>query len=173
MDHRIERERLIFFCRVEEQSAPETRASATPRRGGGTAVPFYEGGSGGQPTDPKAGERWRHVWCASERYAPPLSRGSRRRRYQPLETLPECQQSPRCTCPCACAPVCKSSCESVRRRGYVLFSPPNVLRKLRSSGALMLMSPFFGNLMLTPARVWRWKKKKSCALESTSGRVFS
>ena len=43
------RERLIFFCRVEEQSAPETRASATPRRGGGTAVPFYEGGSGGQP----------------------------------------------------------------------------------------------------------------------------
>ena len=39
MDHRIERERLIFFCRVEEQSAPETRASAFPRRGGGAAVP--------------------------------------------------------------------------------------------------------------------------------------
>ena len=51
------RERLIVLCRVEEQSAPEIRASATPRRGGGTAVPFYEGGSGGQPTDPKAGGR--------------------------------------------------------------------------------------------------------------------
>ena len=92
MDHRIERERLIFFCRVEEQSAPETRASAFPRRGGGAAVPSlkarrrrspsgrvsphrderdnlaapkssgaavpsYEGGGGGQPTDPKAGGR--------------------------------------------------------------------------------------------------------------------
>ena len=34
------RERLIVLCRVEEQSAPETRASATPRRGGGTAVPL-------------------------------------------------------------------------------------------------------------------------------------
>ena len=52
------RERLIVLCRVEEQSAPEIRASATPRRGGGTAVPFYEGGGGGQPTDPKAGRRY-------------------------------------------------------------------------------------------------------------------
>ena len=64
------RERLIVLCRVEEQSAPEIRASATPRRGGGTAVPFYEGGSGGQPTDPKAGERWRHVWCARQNRLP-------------------------------------------------------------------------------------------------------
>ena len=55
------RERLIVLCRVEEQSAPEIRASATPRRGGGTAVPFYEGGGGGQPTDPKAGGRWRRL----------------------------------------------------------------------------------------------------------------
>ena len=36
------RERLIFFCRVEEQSAPETRASAFPRRGGDATVPSYE-----------------------------------------------------------------------------------------------------------------------------------
>ena len=64
------RERLIVLCRVEEQSAPEIRASATPRRGGGTAVPFYEGGSGGQPTDSKAGERRRHVWCARQNRLP-------------------------------------------------------------------------------------------------------
>ena len=32
------RERLIVLCRVEEQSAPEIRASAFPRRDGGTAV---------------------------------------------------------------------------------------------------------------------------------------
>ncbi len=90
------RERLIFFCRVEEQSAPETRASAFPRRGGDAIVPSYEARrrrspsgrvsphrderdnlaapkssgaavtscerrGGGQPTDSKAGGRWRRL----------------------------------------------------------------------------------------------------------------
>ena len=40
MNHRIERERLIF-CRAEEQSAPEGRASAAPRSGGRDAVTVF------------------------------------------------------------------------------------------------------------------------------------
>ena len=80
MDHRIERERLI--CRVEEQSAPEIRGSAFPRRDGGTAVPFYEGGGGGQPTGLTVGGRWRQLPPdARSQYFTPSRQGERFRSF--------------------------------------------------------------------------------------------